>query len=90
LKKKYFNFLFECSETELIGVRIPDNDFTREIQESGVPFITTSVNVSGEASITKISELPEKLIERVDHIVDVGPLNGKPSTLVLNGKEISR
>jgi len=89
LKKKDPNFL-SCLSPETLGVRIPDNDFCREIQNSNVPFVTTSVNLSGEKPITSISELKPEIKDKVDIIINSGELSGKPSTLVINGKEIKR
>lgn len=90
LKKKNLNFLNHVSNIDSLGIRIPDNDFTKLIQQSEVPFITTSVNLSGEHFITKISDIPEIIKNQVDVIIDVGELNGKPSTLIINGKEVER
>lgn len=90
LKKKNKQFLNHVSDTDYLGVRIPDNKFTKKIQKAKVPFITTSVNLAGEKPIKKISEIPEKIMGLVDVIIDEGELNGKPSTLVVGGKEIRR
>jgi len=90
LKKKNPEFLKHVSTTDSLGVRIPNCEFTKTIQEAGVPFITTSVNVTCENPITKISEIPKSLLEKVDEVIDVGELSGRPSTLVINGKEIQR
>lgn len=90
LKKKNLNFLNHVSNTNSLGIRIPDNDFTKLIQQSEVPFITTSVNLSGEYFITKISDIPESIKNKIDVIIDAGELNGKPSTLIINGKEVER
>lgn len=90
LKKKNPDFLSHISSTDTIGVRIPDSEFTEEIQESGVPFITTSVNLSGENPLTKISELNPRIEKQVDVIINFGELTGTPSTLVIDGKEIKR
>jgi len=90
LKKKYNNYLPYVSKTDSIGIRIPKCDFTKTIQKSEFPFITTSVNLTGEPFATKISDIPDSILEKVDYIIDTGELNGKPSTLILNGKEIKR
>jgi len=90
LKKKNPEFLSHISNTDSIGIRIPDCDFTKKIQKSKVPFITTSVNLSGQPFITKISEIPESIKNQVDEIIDQGELSGKPSTLIINGKEVRR
>lgn len=90
LKKKNPEFLKHVSSTDSLGVRIPDNEFTGEIQKAKVPFVTTSVNLSGEPFVKNISEIPEEILANIDHIIDYGELNGKPSTLIIGGKEINR
>lgn len=90
LKKKDDNFLSHISSTNSLGIRIPDNDFTNQVQQAGVPFITTSVNLSGEKPITKTSELKPEIKCKVDTIIDAGELNGNPSILIINGEEIKR
>lgn len=90
LKKKNNEFLKHVSENECIGVRIPQNDFCFSIQKAGRPFVTTSVNISGEPFAKKISEISKEIIDSVDCVIDVGELNGEPSTLVMDGKEIKR
>ena len=90
LKKRNAGFLDHVSKGNSLGVRIPDNEFSKMIQESGRPFITTSVNISGGKPITRISEIPKEIRDNVDVIVDEGKLSGKASTLVVNGKEVER
>ena len=90
LKKKDKNFLSHVSQSETLGVRIPDNDFSKVVEKAGVPFITTSVNLSGEPFAKNINEIKKEILDRVDHIIDVGELNGNPSTLIKDGKEIHR
>lgn len=90
LKKKNSKFLEWVSNKESLGVRIPAHEFTRKIQEANLPFITTSVNLSGEPFITRISDINPDILEEVDHIIDYGELNGKPSTIIINGEEMKR
>ncbi len=90
MKKKNPPFLPWVSDTDSIGIRIPDNDFCKQIQKTGVPFITTSVNLAGEPFATKIIDIKEEIKNKVDFIIDIGELNGRPSTLIINGKEIRR
>jgi L-threonylcarbamoyladenylate synthase len=90
LKKRDKHFLKEVSAGETLGVRIPDHPFTKLVQKTGVPFVTTSVNISGEKPVTKISEIPAHIKNQVDLIIDAGILDGKPSTLIIGGKEIVR
>jgi len=90
LKKKDSNFLKWVSETDSLGIRIPDNDFILEIQTAEVPFITTSVNLAGEPFAKSVKKIPKQILNKVDVIVDVGKLSGNPSTLIIDGKEIRR
>ena len=77
----------EASNSELLGVRIPDHRITPLIQKSGVPFITTSVNISKKDYITSITEIPDDIYKNVDLIIDGGPLNNRPSTVIdISGK----
>jgi len=73
---KYVNM-----DSDSIGVRIPDHIFTKTIQESEKPFITTSVNISGKEHVKKIEEISEK-IKKECIIIDAGLLDGKPSSLI--------
>ena len=90
LKKRDINFLNWVSKTNTLGVRIPNNDFCDEIRKVGKPFITTSVNLSGENSAISIKDINKKIIKQVDEVIDNGKLNGKSSTLIIDGKEIKR
>lgn len=90
LKKKDFNFLSHVSPTEFLGIRIPDCDFSKKVRKAGVPFITTSVNLSGEPFAKTIWEIPQQILDKADIIIDEGELNGNPSKLIKNGKELKR
>lgn len=90
LKKKDPSSFKHISPTDSIGIRIPNCKTCSEIQKSGVPFITTSVNVAGKPFATQISEIPNTIKENVDEIIDAGELSGKPSTLVIEGREVER
>jgi L-threonylcarbamoyladenylate synthase len=90
LKKKDIDFLKHVSENDRVGVRIPKNDFCFLVQESGVPFVITSVNLSGEPFAKSISEIKKEIIDSVDCVIDIGELNRNLSTLIIDGKEIKR
>jgi L-threonylcarbamoyladenylate synthase len=63
----------------LPGVRIPKNWFTDIISEAGVPFVTTSVNISGEKHMEKLDDISNKISEKVDYCIYEGPIFGKQS-----------
>ncbi|HUS50914.1 MAG TPA: L-threonylcarbamoyladenylate synthase [Candidatus Paceibacterota bacterium] len=93
LKKKNPGFLKLVSSGNSLGIRIPDCDFTKIIQKSGVPFITTSVNLSGEPFALRLNDLKQEIKKQVDVIIkseNEDKMIGKPSTLIINGKEMER
>jgi len=75
------------SSNELVGLRIPDFWFTKEMMHNVLePVITTSANLSGYPPVYSINELLRQLGDRsglIDLIVDAGVLQRKrPSTIV--------
>jgi len=86
-EKKRKKFLFDCSKTGKLGARIPKNNFTKLVRSAGVPFVTTSVNVSGKKHIRRISQIPKSFLKNVDFVIDSGVLGGRPSRILdLTGK----
>lgn len=90
LKKKDNDFLKHVSSGDSLGVRIPDCDFTKEVQKAGVAFITTSVNLSGEKPASKICDIDKRILDKVDEVIDGGELSGSPSKLVIDGRVVGR
>ncbi len=88
LKRKIFPNNVSFGKT--VGVRIPKHEFCDLIRKAKVPFITTSVNKSGEKNITKIDDISRRIRNKVDYIIDYGPLNGKPSTIIDLTKKIAK
>ena len=62
-----------------LGVRIPDHWFTAVVQEAGVPFITTSVNLSGEPHMEKLEDVSLGILNQVDYVVYEGEKIGRSS-----------
>ena len=65
-----------------VGIRIPDCYFTKLVSKSKIPFVTTSVNISGRNYATSIREIDRKIFDKVDIIIDDGVLNRRPSVLL--------
>ena len=58
---------------ETVGVRIPDDDFCRELVEKyGKPITTTSVNTSGMSPAVSASEVKNYFANEIDLIFDGG------------------
>ena len=71
-----------------LGVRIPEHWFSAVVKELGFPIITTSANIHGEAFMTSLENLDERLASEVRFIIFEGEKVAKPSTLVdLTGPE---
>ena len=90
LKKKDTNFLSWVSNTDSLGIRIPKHEFCDKIRQANMPFITTSVNFSGEKFACSVEEIPEEIKNKVDVIIDEGKIDGTPSILIIEGKEVGR
>ena len=67
------------SSEKTIGVRVPRHQLTDLIRESGLVIITTSLNISGQQTITKIEEIPESLQKITSIAVDAGQLSSESS-----------
>lgn len=54
-----------------VGIRIPDNDFCKALcRKLGRPIVSTSANISGEATPRKYSEISQEIVGAVDYVVD--------------------
>ena len=59
-----------CAQDGSIGIRIAQDDFCQElIQALGAPLVSTSANISGEASPSHYQEISPQILSGVDHIV---------------------
>lgn len=65
-----------------LGVRIPYHAFTKLVQKADVPFITTSVNFSGQKPIREINKISKIMLKRVDIVINDGFLANHPSTII--------
>lgn len=90
LRKKNPSFLKNVSPNEFLGIRIPKCSFSEKVKKAEVAFITTSVNLSGEPFARNINGISKQILDKVDVIIDEGTLNGIPSTIIKEGKEIKR
>ena len=62
-----------------VGVRIPDHEFCRRILRGlGRPVVSTSANISGEATPAGLAEVSREIIDGVDFVVNPR-FEGKPT-----------
>ena len=66
-----------------LGVRVPDNEISRKIARySGDIIVSTSANITGEKPPSTAIEAARQIGEEVDLILDGGPTQLKPSTVI--------
>lgn len=66
-----------------IGVRLPACWFLEIIAKSGVPFVSTSINFSGEPSAKSLADIPAEIFSSVDYVIwDESSPSGYPSTII--------
>jgi tRNA threonylcarbamoyl adenosine modification protein (Sua5/YciO/YrdC/YwlC family) len=67
-----------------VGIRVPENAICRSlIEELGSPIITTSIPVSDDVPVpSEAYEIEELIGNRVDLIIDGGPVYPDPSSII--------
>ena len=85
-RKKEPFFLRQVSSLPTLGVRIPGHPISKLVREIGIPFVTTSANLTGKTVIKKASEA--KKFKGVNYIIDGGTLANPPSVVIdMSGEE---
>ncbi len=83
VRKKDAGFLFKvCGGKGTLGVRIIEHPIMKHFEVAGVPFVTTSVNVSGDAPVCDVSKISDEIMRFVDVVIDYGVIEGRASTLI--------
>lgn len=71
------------SKRKTIGIRVPDNNISRDIVKVlGHPIVTTSVNRAGEEPLNNPYIIEDTLGKQVDLVIDGGEIFAKPSTIL--------
>ena len=81
------------AEDGTVGMRIPMMDFCQQlVARFGRPIVSTSANISGEATPRKFSEISDDIKNAVDHIVDPSlekGSTGRSSSIIKVGLDYS-
>ncbi len=81
------------AEDGTVGIRIPMMDFCQQlVSRLGRPIVSTSANISGEATPKRFTEISEAIKSSVDHIVDPSMekgSTGKSSSIIKVGLDYS-
>ena len=66
-------------ESKTLGVRVPQHEFCQALlRKFGKPIVSTSANISGEATAKHIKDVVQEIIDGVDYVVNPR-FNGKPT-----------
>ena len=66
-------------ETKTLGVRVPQHEFCQALlRKFGKPIVSTSANISGEATAKHLKDVVQEIIDGVDYVVNPR-FNGKPT-----------
>jgi len=71
-----------------VGVRVPDHETALALLERTPPLTATSANRSGSPSVTRVTDLDERIREGVAVVVDGGETPGTESTVVDPGRGV--
>lgn len=77
-------------EAKTLGVRIPQHDFCQALlRKFGRPIVSTSANISGEATAKRLRDVDEAIVNGVDYVVNPrfeGKPTLKPSSIIAFGE----
>lgn len=81
------------AEDGTVGIRVPMMEFCQQLAfRLGRPIVSTSANISGEATPRRFSEISQQIKESVDHIVDPAferGSSGQASSIIKVGLDYS-
>lgn len=81
------------AEDGTVGIRVPMMDFCQQlVSRFGRPIVSTSANISGEATPKKFAEISQEVKDAVDHIVDPSMekgATGQSSSIIKVGLDYS-
>ena len=73
------------AHTGKIGVRMPQHPVARAlVRHLGRPVTGTSANFSGAMGASRIQDIPQALVDRVDLVLDAGELKGGSGSTVVD------
>lgn len=81
------------AEDGTVGIRVPMMEFCQQLSfRLGRPIVSTSANISGEATPKKFAEISQEIKDAVDHIVDPSlerGATGQSSSIIKVGLDYS-
>lgn len=81
------------AEDGTVGIRVPMMEFCQQLASRlGRPIVSTSANISGEATPKKFAEISQEIKDAVDHVVDPAlerGATGQSSSIIKVGLDYS-
>jgi len=71
------------TNTEFVGIRVPDHPDAYELVSRFGPITSTSANKAGGKSPTKVEEVPKSILDQADCVIDGGPTKFKEGSTVI-------
>lgn len=75
------------TDSDSVGIRLPDHWISDFVSNFGKPIITSSANITGKNFMTSIEDLDDELKSKVHFFIDEGEINGTPSKIIRLDKE---
>lgn len=83
--------LLTFAEYQTVAIRVPNHPLLLQLLEaSGVPWASTSANLSGSPALNDAAAVARQLGDQLDFIIDGGPAPGVESTIVDAGSPSAR
>lgn len=71
-----------------VAVRVPGESFALDLARCvNIPITSTSANISGQNSISSISDLESSILENIDLVIDGGQTPGGLASTIYDGEE---
>ena len=70
-----------------IGVRVPNDEWLRNLLEISGPIVASSANLKGENTPGKYSDISQELLEQVDLVIKSDQISNNPSSTVYDLEE---
>jgi tRNA threonylcarbamoyl adenosine modification protein (Sua5/YciO/YrdC/YwlC family) len=87
-KKKAFSNSIN-SESKAVGIRLLNHPFSDIIKKAGIPFVVEDIELKKKKA-RNIKDIPKKILNFVDIVIDGGYLHSYPSTIIDLTSEIAK
>jgi L-threonylcarbamoyladenylate synthase len=71
------------TDTEFVGMRVPEHPDAYDLVSRFGPITSTSANKAGGKSPSTVEEIPKSIRDKVDYIIDSGPTKYKEGSTVI-------